>query len=89
VKVITGNSYILKMLRGKHLPRALNGRYLKKYYPSVWQDAGLVKADVLPSPLGELNGQCFAMDLSNFGTEVFFSMQALLKNKGECVDNQN
>jgi hypothetical protein len=39
VKVITGNSYILKTLRGEHLPRALNGRYLKKYYPSVWQDA--------------------------------------------------
>jgi hypothetical protein len=56
VKVITGNSYILKMLRGKHLPRALNGRYLKKYYPSVWKDAGVVKADVLPSPLGEVNG---------------------------------
>jgi hypothetical protein len=39
VKVITGNSYILKTLRGEHLPRALNGRYLKKYYPSVWHDA--------------------------------------------------
>jgi hypothetical protein len=36
VKVITRNSYMLKTLRGEHLPRALNGRYLKKYYPSVW-----------------------------------------------------
>jgi hypothetical protein len=36
VKVITGNSYMLKTLRGEHLPRAINGRYLKKYYPTVW-----------------------------------------------------
>jgi hypothetical protein len=36
VKVITGNSYMLKMLQGEHLPRALNGRYLKNYYLSVW-----------------------------------------------------
>jgi hypothetical protein len=35
VKAITGNSYMLKTLRGEHLPRALNGRYLKKYYPIV------------------------------------------------------
>ena len=39
VKVITGNSYMVETIRGEHLPRALNGRYLKKYYPSVWQDA--------------------------------------------------
>jgi hypothetical protein len=35
-----------------------------------------------------MNGQCLAIDLSNFGTGVF-SMQALLKNRGACVDNQN
>jgi hypothetical protein len=39
VKIITGDSYMLKTLRGEHLPRALNGRYFKKYYPSIWQDA--------------------------------------------------
>jgi hypothetical protein len=39
VKVIIGNSYMLKTLRGEHLPRDLHGGYLKKYYPSVWQDA--------------------------------------------------
>jgi hypothetical protein len=77
---------MLKTLRGEHLPRALNGRYLKKYYPSVWQDAWVVKANVLPSPIGEVNNQCFAIELSNFGVEIFFSMQALLKNKGACVD---
>jgi hypothetical protein len=38
VKVIVGNSYTMESLQGTCLPRALNGRYLKKYYPSVWQD---------------------------------------------------
>jgi hypothetical protein len=38
VKVKPENSYMLKMLRGEHLPRVLNGTYMKKYYPSVWQD---------------------------------------------------
>jgi hypothetical protein len=35
VKVIAGNSYMMELLQGTCLPRALNGRYLKKYYPSV------------------------------------------------------
>ena len=39
VKVIFGNFYMVEMMQGERLPRALNGRYLKKYYPSVWQDA--------------------------------------------------
>ena len=38
VKVIFGNFYMVETMQGEHLPRALNGRYLKKYYPSVWQD---------------------------------------------------
>ena len=38
-KVIFKNSYMVETLQGERLPRALNGRYLKKYYPSVWQDA--------------------------------------------------
>jgi hypothetical protein len=37
-KVILGNSYIVHSVQGTSLPRALNGKYLKKYYPSVWQD---------------------------------------------------
>ena len=35
VKIIFGNSYIVETLQGDRLSRALNGRYLKKYYPSV------------------------------------------------------
>jgi hypothetical protein len=39
VKVIARNSYMMELLQGTRLPRASNGRYLKKYYPGVWQDA--------------------------------------------------
>ena len=39
VKVMFGNFYMVEIMQGEHLPRALNGRYLKKYYPSVWQEA--------------------------------------------------
>ena len=32
-----GNAYILETLGGeKEFGRAINGKYLKKYYPSVW-----------------------------------------------------
>ena len=39
VKVIFGNSYMMVTLQGDRLPRAINEKYLKKFYPSVWQDA--------------------------------------------------
>ena len=39
VKVIFGNSYMLETLQGERLLKAINGRYLKKYYPSVSQEA--------------------------------------------------
>jgi len=34
-----GNAYILETLEGVEFPRALNGKYLNKYYPSIWVDA--------------------------------------------------
>ena len=34
-----GNAYILETLEGVEFPRALNGKYLKKYYPIIWVDA--------------------------------------------------
>jgi hypothetical protein len=34
-----GNAYILETLEGEKFARALNGKYLKKYYPSIWVDA--------------------------------------------------
>jgi len=39
IKVVFGNSYVLETLQGERLTRAINGRYLKKYFPSVWQEA--------------------------------------------------
>ena len=38
-KYIPGNAYILETLEGEEFFSALNGKYLKKYYPSVWVDA--------------------------------------------------
>jgi len=34
-----GNAYILETPEGVEFPRALNGKYLKRYYPSIWVDA--------------------------------------------------
>jgi hypothetical protein len=39
VKIVPGNTYFVETLEGKLLPKALNEKYLKKYYPSVWQGA--------------------------------------------------
>jgi hypothetical protein len=34
-EVILGNSYMVQSVQGTSLPRALNKKYLKKYYPSI------------------------------------------------------
>jgi hypothetical protein len=36
-EVILGNSHMVQSIQGTSLPRVLNGKYLKMYYPSVWQ----------------------------------------------------
>jgi hypothetical protein len=38
-EVILGNSYMVQSIQGTSLLRAINKKYLKRYYPSVWQDA--------------------------------------------------
>jgi hypothetical protein len=38
-EVILRNSYMVQSVQGTSPPRVLNGKYLKKYYPFVWQDA--------------------------------------------------
>jgi hypothetical protein len=38
-EVIPIYSYMVQSIQGTSLPRALNGKYLKRYCPSVWQDA--------------------------------------------------
>jgi hypothetical protein len=35
---VPGNAYILQTLEGEKFSRALNGKYLKKYYPSIGVD---------------------------------------------------
>jgi hypothetical protein len=35
-EVIAGNSYMVRSVQETSLPRAFNGKYLKRYYPSVW-----------------------------------------------------
>jgi hypothetical protein len=37
-EVITGNSYMVQSIQGTFLPREINGKYVKWYYPSIWQD---------------------------------------------------
>ena len=37
-RVVPGNAYMLEYLDGEGLPKALNGCFLKRYYPSVWQN---------------------------------------------------
>jgi hypothetical protein len=39
VRVCSGNYYMVETLQGQRLPRALKGRYLKTFHPSVWQCA--------------------------------------------------
>jgi hypothetical protein len=38
-RFVPGNAYILETLEGVVFPRALNGKYLKKYYSSIRMDA--------------------------------------------------
>jgi hypothetical protein len=41
VRCAPGNAYILKTLLGEEFTAAINGRYLKKYYPSIEVDRWL------------------------------------------------
>jgi hypothetical protein len=37
IGIVPGISYFVETLEGKALTTVLNGKYLKNYYPSVWQ----------------------------------------------------
>jgi len=39
IEIVPGNSYFVQSLQGVKLLKALNEKYLKRYYPSVWQEA--------------------------------------------------
>jgi hypothetical protein len=38
IRVVLNNAYFVEDLEGHSLPKTLNGKYLKHYYPSMWQD---------------------------------------------------
>jgi hypothetical protein len=38
IRVVPGNAYFMEDLEGHSLSKDLNGKYLKHYYPSMWQD---------------------------------------------------
>jgi hypothetical protein len=38
IRVVPDNAYFMENLEGYSLPKALNGKYLKHYYSSMWQD---------------------------------------------------
>jgi hypothetical protein len=38
IRVVPDNAYFVEDLEGHSLPKALNRKYLKHYYPSMWQD---------------------------------------------------
>jgi hypothetical protein len=38
IRVVSGNAYFMQDLEGHSLPKALNGKYIKHYYRSMWQD---------------------------------------------------
>jgi hypothetical protein len=38
IQVVSCNAYFVEDLEGHSLPKALNGKYLKCYCPSMWQD---------------------------------------------------
>jgi hypothetical protein len=37
IGIALGNAYFVETLEGRGLAKAINGKYLKKYYPSIWQ----------------------------------------------------
>jgi hypothetical protein len=39
VGIVPGNAYFVETLEGWALPKALNEKYLKRYYPSIWQQS--------------------------------------------------
>jgi hypothetical protein len=90
-KVIPGNSYMVQSIQGTSLPRALNRKYLKKYYPSVWQNALVKKWLIMVlSPLA----QKWLMKHYEHHLEIKFGLKCLLirklnqKTEGACVDDQ-
>jgi hypothetical protein len=39
MRVVPRNTYVVETLDGRLLHKALNGKYLKQFHPSVWHGA--------------------------------------------------
>ena len=91
VKFIFDNSYMVETLQGERLPRALNRRYLKKYYSAFGKT------------LEDEDGRCLNIALTTFflsqcilcvkfyfcsGT-YFLACKAHQKGRGTYVDSKN
>jgi hypothetical protein len=77
-EVISENSYMVQSVQGTSLPRALNRKYLKRYYPTVWQDASVRKWPIIVlSPLV----QKWLMKHHEYRLKVKFSLKYLLIHK--------
>jgi hypothetical protein len=76
VRCAPGNAYILKTLLGEEFTAVINGRYLKKYYPSIevdrWLQApGLQASDTQKQPV--------------FGKEVAFRTKNPNRGNGQYI----
>jgi hypothetical protein len=38
-RIVPGNDYFLETIEGHKIVKAINGKYLKGYQPSEWQEA--------------------------------------------------
>jgi hypothetical protein len=51
VRVSSGDSCMVESLQGQQLPRAINGRYLKKFHPSIFSE---IRGEKTPSNYSEI-----------------------------------
>ena len=88
IMVISGNSYMMETVQGERLPRAINGRYLKKYYPSVWQSAWRRRWLVLDIALSFIFRLVCSVWNIYIRLVLAFWLVKLTKKQGAYVDSQ-
>jgi hypothetical protein len=58
-RIVPGNSYFVEALDGRELLKALNGKYLKRYHPSIgWLEHKRRRLDEQPENAGK-DGKLF------------------------------
>jgi hypothetical protein len=82
IGIITGNSYFVETLESQKLVKALNGKYLKQYFPSVWQGKWC-------GTQSRTTGCCRAIRLKG-GRKVWLEMQkGTQKHRGRFIDESS